>query len=297
MPYGEHLAIKGGTNMSWNPFSKNKVSEMPYTIYGPGVGYEKKSRLSTIIKWSAVILVSIGIIALGIRFLFVKSTQDKSLEQATTAASKHTPDAQVSNVKVSGGYAMAVVSNPNTNTQASAGNTTIFKVNKDGSMTQIANASYFSPIDLLTLGIPLSTQAALTGSSVSQVQQTLAGLCNYDGGDTPGYRGFDGSFKPGGWQIDSATLNNLEQALTDTITSKNAGVSNDKKIICVNATQNNSNAQTDLQTYISTFTLEIQFITYDGTLTTHTVNFSIGPRGYHSYTLDGQSIQATTTAQ
>ena len=64
----------------------------------------------------------------------------------------------------------------------------------------------------------------------------------------------------------------------------------DMKVICVNATQKNSNTTTDKTTYISTFTLQVQFITDDGTLTTHTVTFAVGPNYYHSYTLDGHDI-------
>lgn len=282
--------------MSDDPFSQNRNSEAPDVLYTPG-GYEKKSRQTIIIVLIVSILLGIGIIALGIRFYIDKSAQDKITNSATAAASKHTPNAQVSNVKVADGYAEAIVSDPNATSQASAGNTTIFKVNKDGSMVQIANASYFSPIDLLTLGIPLATQAKLIGSTEAQVQQTLASACNYTSGDTPGYNGFEGSFNPGGWQIDSGTLDSIEQTLTATISSKNASVNSDQKIICVNASQNNSDAKTDPQTYISTFTLQLQFITDNGTLSTHTFSFAVGPQHYHSYTLDGQDIQQNTDSQ
>ena len=189
-----------------------------------------------------------------------------------------------------GGFALAIVSDPTSNSQANAGNTTVFKVNKDGSMTQIANSSSFSPLDLLKLGIPLSTQAELTGQSVSQVKQTLADICGYNGGNTPGYSSFNGSFNPGGWQIDSATLGTLEQKLSKTISNKNTRAQVNQKIICVKATSNNSNVTTDIKTYISTFTLDLQFITSDGIITDHTFNFSIGPNYYRSYTLDGQTI-------
>jgi hypothetical protein len=277
--------------MLWNPFSQNRDGGASNIAYTPGGGYEKRSKLAMIIILVVGIIVGISILVLGIQFFLAKSEQAKITNSATTAASKHTPSAQVSNVKVADGYALAIVSDPNATSQANAGNTTIFKVNKDGSMVQIANASYFSPIDLLVLGIPLATQAKLTGNTVSQVQQTLADACNYNtSGDTPGYSGFDGSFNPGGWQIDSGALNDIEQTLTTAIASKNSGVNSDKKIICVNVSQNNSDTKTDLQTYISTFTLELQFITSDGTLTTHTFNFSVGPRNYRSYILDGQAI-------
>jgi hypothetical protein len=162
-------------------------------------------------------------------------------------------------------------------------------VNKDGSMTQIASGSYFSPLDLLQLGIPLATQAKLTGSSLVQVEDSLANQCGYNDGSI-GFEGFDGSFSPGGWQIDSATLGSLEQKLSTVIGNQNASAKPDAEVICVNATQQNSNKTIDQTTYISTFTLQVQFVGNDGTLTTHTVTFAIGPNYYRNYTLDGQSI-------
>ncbi len=284
--------------MPWNPFlrSHNEIYNNPYAADGyessPNIsnGYEK-SRLRIILIIVAVsILACIGVIALITHSLSPGSKQDKYTQSATAAARKKTPNAKVSNIKVAGGFAIATVQDPTAVGQANAGNVTIFRVNKDGSMTQIANGSYFSPIDLLGFGIPLTTQAELTGKSLAQVQLSLAELCGYDGSDTPGYFGFDGSFNPGGWQIDANTLDSLEQALTGVLSKKNTEAQQGKMVICVNATRENSNFKTDSQTYISTFTLELQFITSDGTVTTHMFTFAIGPNSYRSYTLDGQNI-------
>jgi hypothetical protein len=255
----------------------------------PG-GYEKKTKLRKLLLIAVGVFATIAIIALIIHFSQPKSQQNKYTKSATAAARKQTPNAVVNNIKVAGGFALAIVSDPTDRGQANAGNTTVFKVNEDGSMTQLASGSYFGPLNLLELGIPLTTQANLTGSDVGRVKQNLADQCGYDGGSVPGYSGFDGSFSPGGWQIDAATLSGLEQALSDTISNINSKVKSGKNIICVDASQKNSNANTNTKTYISTFTLQVQFVADDGTLTAHSITFATGPNYYRNYTLDGHRI-------
>jgi len=270
--------------MAINPFSNNNTN-----VYGTPGGYDERRPLKiAIIVFGALLVISI--IILVVYLLIPPSQQSKYSDSATAAARKNTPDAKVTNVKVSGGYASAIVTDPNTDTQGSAGNTTIFKVNKDGSMTQIADGSSFSPIDLINLGIPLTDQAKLNGSTLEQAKQALADACGYMG-STPGYSGFNGSFDPDGWQVDSSTLESLEQSLTSVISAQNVQAKSGKNVICVNATRTGSDATTDTQTYISTFTLQVQFITSDGTPSTHQLTFAIGPQYYHQYTLDGQVIQ------
>jgi hypothetical protein len=274
--------------MPWDSFSQNnnEIYNNPYT---PG-GNEKSKLKIILILVTVFVLASIGVIALMTHSSPPKSQQDKYTQSATAAAKKKTPNAKVSNVKVAGGFAMSTVQDPTADGQANAGNVTFFKVNKDGSMTQIASGSSFSPIDLLGFGIPLATQAELTGQSLAQVQQNLASLCGYNGSNTPGYFGFDGSFSPGGWQIDATTLDGLEQALTGVLGNKNSKAKQGETVFCVNATRKNSNRSTNTKTYISTFTLELQFIASSGTVTTHTFTFATGPNYYRSYTLDGQKI-------
>jgi hypothetical protein len=267
--------------MPWNSYSQSNNGAGD-DLYTRG-GYEKKKvRIVVIIVCVLVLTVVLASV--------LQSRQDEPTRSATAAARKVTPNAVVSNLKVDGGFAVSTVSSPTASGQGKSGNITVFKVNSDGSMTQIANGSSFSPLDLLGLGIPLSTQAKLTGQTASQVQQALANTCDYTGGNAPGYSGFNGLFNPGGWEIDPSTLDDLEQALSATISNKNNQLSGDQKIICVNAIRENSNFTVDTQTYISTFTLELQFITGNGAITTHTFTFSIGPNYYRSYTLDGQKI-------
>ncbi|HET7827706.1 MAG TPA: hypothetical protein VFK97_02460 [Candidatus Saccharimonadales bacterium] len=253
-------------------------------------GYEK-TKLRKILLLVIGVLVAIAIIALIVHLSKPESQQSKYLKAATAAAKKQTPNAKVAELKVADGFAVSIVSDPTAEGQANSGNQTYFKLNKDGSMTQIASGSFFSTIDLLGFGIPLATQAKLTGHNLNQTQQYLADACGYSDGNVPGYNGFSGSFNPGDWQIDAGTLDGLEQALTAVISNKNVlAKTTDERIICVNATRQNSNANTDKQTYVSSFTLELQFITANGALTTHTFTFSLGPRQYRSYTLDGQNI-------
>lgn len=273
--------------MPWDPYSQNSTG-VDNNSYTPS-GYEKvKSRKLLLIAVGVIALLAI--IALVVHLSQPESQQSKYIKSATAAARKQIPNARVKSVKVAGGFAIAVVNDPTASGQAGAGNTTVFKVNADGSMKQLANGSYFSSLDLLELGMPLATQATLTGSNIEQVRQNLADQCSYGGGSVPGYSGFDGSFDPDGWQIDSATLNGLEQKISDTISSQNKGAKPGKTVICVNASQKNSNAATDTKTYISTFTLQVQFVTDDGTLSTHTITFATGPNYYRNYTLDGQDI-------
>lgn len=267
--------------MSWNPFSQNN-NRAGGNLYTRG-GYEKKKII--------VIAIVVGVfVIVGALAIVMVGRPDKYTQSATKAARKVTPNAVVSNLKVDDGFALSTVNSLTSSGQGKSGNTTVFKVNKDGSMTQIANGSYFSPLDLLNLGIPLATQAKLTGQNVGQVKQALANTCGYTGGNTPGYSGFNGLFNPGGWQIDAGTLGSIEQVLSATISNKNNQTKAGQKIICVNATRKNSNFAVDTQTYISTFTLELQFITDNGAISTHTFTFSIGPNYYRSYTLDGQKI-------
>ena len=272
--------------MSWDPDLQNN-NQIYNNSYTPS-GYEKA-------KLRKLLLIVLGVFLTIIILIFIvllsipESQQSKYTDSATVAARKHTPNAKVKDVKVAGGFAIATVSDPVAKGQANAGNTTIFRVNKDGSMVQIANGSYFSPLNMLELGIPLATQAKLTGSDIEHVKQNLANQCGYSVGII-GYIGFDGSFNPGGWQIDSTTLSDLEQKLTHAISIQNYNTKPSMAVVCVNATQKNSNSTTDKTSYISTFTLQVQFITDDGTLTTHTITFAVGPKYYHSYNLDGHDI-------
>jgi preprotein translocase subunit SecG len=256
--------------------------------YTPG-GYDR-ANLKKLLLIVVGVFFAITIIVLVFAFQSKpESQQSKYLKSATIAARNNTPNAKVTNIKVAGGFALALVSDPTSQGQSNAGNTIIFKVNKDGSMVQIAEGSSFGPLDLLGLGIPLATQAELIGSNISQVKQNLANQCGYSNGAI-GFIGFNGSFSPGEWQIDSSTLIGLEQKLSSAITNQNANMKPEMTVICINATLKNSNYTIDKTTYISTFTLQVQFVTGDGTLTTHTVTFAVGPNYYRSYTLDGHNI-------
>jgi hypothetical protein len=262
----------------------NNQAYIPYT---PG-GYNK-SNLKKIILIVAGLFLIITLITI---FLVAQpkpeSQQSKYLKSATIAARKNNPNAVVTNINVAGGFAIASVNDPTSQSQLNAGNTIIFKVNKDGSMTQIAVGSYFGPLNLLQLGIPLATQAQLLKINIGQAKQNLASQCGYSNGEI-GFLGFNGSFNPGEWQINSAALVSLEQKLSNAIANQASNTKSDM-VICVNAIQKNSSYTTDNTTYISTFKIQVQFITSNGILTTHNITFAIGPNYYSNYTLDGQTI-------
>lgn len=236
------------------------------------------------IKVIVITLIAAIVISLAIYFLSPASEQDKHTQKATEAAQKVTPNAKVNDIKVAGGFALALVSDPTSSSQAEAGNTTIFQVKDDGSMTQIANGSSFDTIQLLELGIPLKTQAELTNNTTDQVKQSLAIACGYNGGSTPGYSGFDGAFNPGGWKIDQLTLDVLDTSLTNAITKKNSTVNADKQIICVDTALIGSNITDD------TYTIGLRFISSDGTLSKHTLSYTIESNYRRSFTLDDQKI-------
>ena len=270
--------------MSWNLLSRNTGEYGDsFTQTNP----TKKKKLLIIIIVLGV-LVSVPILAT------LRNRPDKYTQSATEAARKETPNAEVKDVRVAGGFAVATVSDPTAKSQIRSGNMTIFRVNEDGSMTQIASGNAFTPLDLLGLGIPLATQAELMGKSLDQTVQNLAGSCGHNGGDAPGYSGFEGSFDPDNWQIDSGTLSNLLQVLTATISNKNANVEPNEKIVCITAEKNNSKATTNMKTYISTFTIELRFIKGSGEISNHTLTFAIGPNYYQNYTLDGQKLTYTS---
>ena len=238
-----------------------------------------------------VIFVLLIVLVVGVTIIVaLLNRPDKHTQSATEAARKEIPNAEVKDVRVAGGFATATVSDPTSGSQILDGNVMIFKVSEDGSMTQIANGNSFTPIDLLALDIPLKTQAELLETDLSQITQNLAGTCGYGKGDAPGYYGFDGYFEPDRWQIDSGTLDDIQQVLTTKITNDNSTVEYNDKTICVNATGDNSNVTTDMKTYISTFTLDLEFISGGGEITTRTFTFSIGPNYYHAYTLDGRKL-------
>lgn len=238
------------------------------------------------------ILVVFGIILCSALIIFAvrKDTPNSDVDKAKAAARKEIPNAEAKQVIVADGFAMAIVYVPKDKSQLGSGNTTIFRVNEDGSMTYITSGSYFSPIDLLGLGIPLKTQAKLRETELSDVKQELANTCNYGYDNKPGFSGFDGSFNPDGWQIDSASLDGITQTLDTVIEANNARSKYDDKVVCINTQIKGSNVGVDKTTFASTFTLKLQFITGNGVITDHDFTFNDGPIYSRIYTLDGQKI-------
>jgi len=120
------------------------------------------------------------------------------------------------------------------------------------------------------------------------IQDTILN-CNYTGGATPGYAGFNSVFNPD-WRIDAATLSGLQEGLNAAIGTANLDKPVGQQVTCVNAVTDNSSFSVDQQTYVSTFTFQVQFITNDGTLSAHTITFTVGSGSGRTYTLDGQGI-------
>lgn len=268
--------------MAWNnQYQQNNsgLNNLPYT---------QNTRNKKLIL--ALIAVAIVLCAGFIVFIVSNNGSSSDADRAKAAARKEIPNAEVKQVVVADGFAMATVYVPKDKSQLGSGNTTIFKVNKDGSMVYITSASYFSPVDLLGFGIPFETQAKLRETDVNSIGQELANSCNYNYDNTPGYSGFEGSFNPDGWQIDSASLEGITQALNTVVESSNSSKETADKTFCVNAIIKGSDVSVDKTTYASTFMLKLQFITGNGVITDHNFTFSDGPIYSRSYTLDGQKI-------
>lgn len=265
--------------MSWDSSpSNNEVNGYTYTQNKP----EKNKVLIAVLL--VVLLVAVTVAAV------ILSRPDKLTQSALEAARKETPNARVREVRASGGFARAVVSDPKAESQIQAGNVTYFRVNGDESMTQIASGSAFSPIDLLGMGIPLPTQADITGISVDKVIKNLSDACGYSSGGGPGYAEFGGSFDPDGWQIDSGTLSNIERVLNASVNNPSTGADSNGNVVCIIATNNKSDVKTDTKTYISVFSMELNFVTDSGIVSKHAFSFSIGPNYFKSYALDGRKL-------
>lgn len=237
-----------------------------------------------------LVIVSFVLCAIFAMFIFSQGESNDLEDKAAAAAREVIPNAEAKQVIVADGFAMAIVYVPKDESQLGAGNTSVFKVNEDGSMTYLASASYFSPIDLLEFGIPLETQAKLRETDVSNIKKELANLCDYGYYDTPGFSGFEGSFNPDGWQIDSASLEGITSVLGGVIETNNANKNYDDKVICINTELEGSDISVDETTFASTFTLKFQFITGNGVITDHLFTFSDGPVYSRIYTLDGQTL-------
>lgn len=221
-----------------------------------------------------------------------KNPHNSYQQSATKAARKHTPHAVVSDLKVTQDFAVATVKDPKGSPQAQAGNFAVFKVRKNHTMKQLAIGSSFSPLFLLELGMPRTTQTKLTWSgSVSSLNQYIADECEYqDGEDTPGYSGFGASFKPGGWQIDANSLFYIEKALSSVISPKNAKAKAGRRIICVDASYKHSDMVTSKKTNVTTWTLRLYFVAKRGLARTHKFRFSTSEDGGFTYYLDGRRI-------
>lgn len=250
------------------------------------------NRNKQLVRWViiGIVLFMFALLFISIKLLQPKSVQQKQSDNAKVAAREVTSNAEVSDVRVAGNYASAIVKDPNASGQASAGTFTIFKVNNDGSMKQLASGSRLDPLDLLGYGIKFTDQAKLTRVSPSQIQHYIASSCGYTD-NNPGYNGFDQSFNPDGWQIDPMTLSELQQKLNNTIGEQNTTTEDaDKKIVCINALTKGSDAVTDSTTFKSTFTVPLQFISKSAKVYDHTLTFEIAPKSNNVYQLDGVDL-------
>lgn len=242
-----------------------------------------------------VLLSIIAVLFVGFALFFIINSGPKSDEEkAAAAAREEIPNAEAKQVVIADGFAMAVVYVPKNEGQLGSGNTTIFRVNEDESMTYISSASYFSPIDLLGFGIPLETQAKLREANLTSIKEELASSCEYGfyGPESPGFSGFDSSFNPDGWQIDSATLDGIIQTLETYSTGENTGNSYDDSIVCINAVIDDSGIDINQTTFASTFKMKLQFISGNGVVTNRNFTFTDGPVFSREYTLDGQNISS-----
>lgn len=252
--------------------------------------YAQKNSRRTIVIVLVVLGFLLGVILVTFALL---SNRPTGLEtQAALAARKEIPNAEAKEVIVADGFAIAYVYVPGDKSQLGAGQSTIFRVNQDGSMTYIASASYFSPIDLLNFGIPLETQAKLKETSLDNTKKELASSCDYEknGPEATGFSGFDGTFNPDGWEIDPASLEGIIQTLDTFAQTNNTNKSYDNKIICIVTSKEGSDITVNKSTFVSTFKLKVTLITGGGEVSDADFTFTDGPVNSRTYTLGGKTI-------
>jgi len=201
------------------------------------------------------------------------------------------PDATVSDVRSAGGFAVASVADPAAGGQAAAGLAYIFKVNADGSVTQLAAGSAFDPLALLGLGVPVSTQAELNGQTVAQV---MSYLCGSDAtAANPGFAGFDqvraanGTWAYAKGQIVLGDDTGLEYSLTQYVSAQNRGGGGDGQVICVVAL---GDAQVTIDNGFAQIAWNVQFVTGAGEATSHAMTTATGAGGKITTTVDGKPI-------
>lgn len=239
-------------------------------------------------KKIAAILFFGSMVAILIFLIISKPPSDT--EKARDAIRKSIPNAEVENLSIADGFAIGKTYVPKDKSQLGAGQLSVFRINKDGSIEYLASASDFNEIKLLELGIPLETQSKLNNISIAKVKESLALTCNFENDNLPGFYGFDGSFNPDGWQIDKSSYFYITDLLGKTIWLTNSTQTIDKKIICV-AASDKSDFKVDNSTNIGTYYMKLRFITSNGTITEHDFTFNDDPPSERLYTLDGQKIE------
>jgi len=246
----------------------------------------------------AVIVIIVFIAAvIGLAIIFQPSPAQKKQQQVTNAAQK-AANTYVSNANANSNANPAVtVTNVKTSGRFAIGTTTIngnpaqgiFTINSDGTLTQIASGTSFSPIELLGYGMSLTDIATLTGRTIAQAQQWLFTVCNYTGGSAPGYSGFTNTFANGQVTLDPQAITTIQNALTGAIAAQNATESQSQQMVCINAVTGGSTQVANPNVNVVT-TFNVQFIAGDGTLTTHSISLTVDMNFNTTVTLDGTRI-------
>lgn len=248
------------------------------------------SRKRMIITITAFVVFALVIIILVI--ILQPSPEQKAkqalLKKATAAIQKESPGAIVKNATTADGFAKGAV----TRTSSGQDYIAIFKVAKNGDMTEITSGSTLDPITLLKLGISFTNQAKLNSQSVDDIKKSFMSQCNYISGNTPGYdtNSFRDIKTRGRVSLGTSDVQYLQSKLNPVIQSQN-NKQNDK-IACISAIATD-NAQTT-NSYISIATnFQVRFITESGSISTHQIVMTVHylkSGGPETVTLDGVSL-------
>jgi hypothetical protein len=249
---------------------------------------DKISRKNRMIIISAIAIFLISVITLTLLSMPTKKQQEqKKLDNTLTqtAQKARNNDALIAtNSKRSGDFAMAQVGDKVSSAKV------FYKMNADGSASQIAIQQNFDPIILLQRGMSINNIAELTNSSAVEIQKSVNTQCGYNGGNTLGF--FVGSFLGGILNNGRTSLNNndvqmLRSRITPVIQAQNSGKKD--PAICVVAVSTNSAQVVNPNVNVIT-SFQVQFITSSYDMTTHNIAITVDMNFHTTTMLDGQQI-------
>ena len=231
-----------------------------------------------------IIIFVLAVIGLCIPFIPNKTTQLKSnlidVMQKDASTNPDIPTSAISIIYQDNGWLVATVN-------INEGGVAVFH-DVDNKYVLVAVGTNVTAIYLLQHSVPTDVIAKAIGRPFAD---QLAIECNYSGGTTPGYAGFDSTFANGQVQLDPTAITTAQTALSTAVATKNTAASSSQQVICVNAISDGS-SQTAIPNANVTTTFDVQFITKNGDITTHKVSIIVDMNFNTTITLDGTTLSS-----